>query len=337
MTAGAVGSEFAVVNIVRFVAIGTVTAQLHLGCQRLPVARFAINARVCAFELESSLCVVIENRLPPIDRVVAQRALFAEASVVAVVFLVAVDALLGRVPEHMRVMTILALALIVLSEQGEAGQAMVEEHVVLPGYLVVTIRAGGAQRRVVSIVVFMTGQAVRSQRDVEDRLDVARHTLDVSVRSVQGMAGINSMIESHFRPAGTRVARIALLAEVAFVVVVFQVAANAFHRELVRERVFAVACIAFLLRVFAVEQEARITIVIKTRVIPAQRTVTVAAFIAAAPIVSIILGMTTETRRRCIRKRVVSVTVEAGRPLVLADQGIAGRFVIELDFHPVIW
>ena len=49
-----------------------------------------------------------------------------------VVFVVALDTLFGGVAEYMRVMAILALALLVFSEEREAGQTMVEKHVALP-------------------------------------------------------------------------------------------------------------------------------------------------------------------------------------------------------------
>ena len=70
MTAGAIGSEFSIMNIIRLVAVGTVAPQSLLRCERLPVAGLAINAGMCAQEFETGLGVVIEHCLPPVDRVV---------------------------------------------------------------------------------------------------------------------------------------------------------------------------------------------------------------------------------------------------------------------------
>ena len=75
---------------------------------------------------------------------------------------------------------------------------------------------------------------------------------------------------------------------------------------------------------------------IKRRFVPAERTVTIAAFVPAAAIVRIIFCMTTETCDRCVAERIVRVTVQARRLLVPADQLKTGQVVIEFDIEPVI-
>jgi len=64
--------------------------------------------------------------------------------------------------------------------------------------------------------------------------------------------------------------------------------------------------------------------------------VAIAAFVTAAAIMRIILGMAPEACSRRIGKRVVRMTVEAGRFQVFADQRVPRRFVVELDLEPVI-
>ena len=336
MTAGAVGTELSIMNVIRLVAVGAVAAQAHLCCQRLPVARFAVDPHVRAFEFKCGLHVVIKYPLPPFDRVVTEGAAFAEASVMGVVLAMAIDALLRCITEHVRIMAILAFTFRVLAQQRETGQAVIEENVVLPGQLIVAVRAGGAERAVVGIVVFMAGQAIRGECDFENGLDVAGRALDFRVSAKQSVPGVDVMVEMDLRPTGTRVAGLARFAEVTLVVVVFTVTADAFHRELVRERVLAMAGVALLLGMLAIEQEAGIAIVVEARVIPAHGAVAIAAVVATATVVGVVLGVAAKARRRGIGERVVRMAVEAGRFLVFADQRIAGGVVVESHLLPVV-
>ena len=319
MAASAIRPEFAVMNVIRLVAIGTVAAESHLRLQWLPMTGFTVDASVCPVEPESGLCIVIEKCLLPLDRVVAKRALFAEASAVGIVLLVAVNALLRRVAEHVRVMTLGAVLLVVFAKKREAGQAMVEKDLVLPGVFVVAVCTRCSQRAVVSIVFFVAGQAVSGQRRIENGLDMAGRAFDVRVRAVEGVAGVQGMIELHLGPSDTHMARLALPAEMALVVVVFLVTSDALHGELVRKRIVAMASVAVLLRMFVIERKASVATVIKAGVVPAERAVACTTLVAAAPFVRIILGMASVARRRRIGERIVGVTVEAGRFLVFAD------------------
>ena len=53
MTTPAVGSEFAVVNIIGSMAVGAILAEPGLHIQRLPVTAFTANVRVRAVEREA--------------------------------------------------------------------------------------------------------------------------------------------------------------------------------------------------------------------------------------------------------------------------------------------
>ena len=138
MAACAVGPEPAVVDVVRLVAIGAVATQLHLRCQWLPMAGLSVVVKKCLF---------------PLHRGVAKRASFAEAPTMGIAFLVTVGALLRCVAEYMRVMALAAFLLVMFAKQREASQAMVEKDVM-------AVRARNAKRAVVSVVVFVAGQAV---------------------------------------------------------------------------------------------------------------------------------------------------------------------------------
>ena len=205
MAARAVGSELAVVDIIRFVAIGAVATLLNLRCQWLPVAGFASDALMGSIELESGLCVVIKKCLLPVHRRVAKHASFAEPATMGVVFLVAGNALLRRVSEHVRVMALAALLFVVFAEQRKTGQAMVEEDIVLPGAFVMAVRTRYSQRRVMGVVVFVARQAVGRERRLEYRLDVACSTFGFGMSPVEGVSGVCRMIELHFGPSGARV------------------------------------------------------------------------------------------------------------------------------------
>lgn len=71
MAASAVGSEFAVVNVITAMAASAFRTEACLNTQWLPMTGFAGNVDVRAFQGEFGLCVVIELPLKPVDRVVA--------------------------------------------------------------------------------------------------------------------------------------------------------------------------------------------------------------------------------------------------------------------------
>ena len=185
------------------------------------------------------------------------------------------------------------------------------------------------------IIVFVAGEAIPLQFHFEDRFDMTGGTLGLAVRADQRIAGVLAVVEAHFRPAAAGMAGFAALAEMPFVIVVFEMTRDAGHLEFVRERVFTMATVAVLLRMLAVEYEIRIPIVIEARIVPATRAVAVAALIAATTIVCIVFRVTVVALRRGVLKRVVGMAVETCRLLVLADQRVVGRVVVELDVEPL--
>ena len=100
---------------------------------------FASNIRVRAVEREGGLRIVIKPPLLPVDRDMALRARFAEASCMRVILAVAANTFFRGIMEHVRLMTFAALDLRVLAEERKAGQVVIKKHVVLPGGLVVAI------------------------------------------------------------------------------------------------------------------------------------------------------------------------------------------------------
>jgi len=187
----------------------------------------------------------------------------------------------------------------------------------------------------VGIIIFMAGETIPLQLHFVDWLDVAGGALGFSMRADQRVAGVLAVVEVNVRPAAAGMAGFTALTEVSFVVVVFTVAGDAGHIELIGERIFAVAAVAALLGVLAVEYEIRIAVVVETGVVPALRVMAVAAFIAAAAIVCVVFRMAIETFRRRALEGIVGMAVEAGGLLVLGGQGIPGGVVIEFDVQPL--
>ena len=184
------------------------------------------------------------------------------------------------------------------------------------------------------VVILVAGETVLLQRYLENRFDVAGFALGLLMRTDQSVFRDFFMIETNLGPAAAGVAGFASFAEMAFVIVVLEVAGNTCHIELIGERVFAVAAIAILFGMLAVQHEIRIAIVIEARVVPAFRAVTVAAIVAATALVCIVLGMAVVALGRCILEGVVLMAVQAGGLQVFANQRITSRFMIEFDVLP---
>lgn len=186
-----------------------------------------------------------------------------------------------------------------------------------------------------SVIVFVAGEAVRLQLHFEDRFDVTGDALFFCVHTVQRVAGGDTVIEVHFGPAAAGVTGIAVLAAMPVMMVVFEVTADAGRVEFIGERVFGVATFTALFGVFAIDHEVGVTIVIETRVFPALGVMAVAALIATAAVVRIIFRVTVVTGGRCVLKRIVCMTAQAAWLLVLADQRVIGRTVIEFHVEPL--
>lgn len=79
------------------------------------------------------------------------------------------------------------------------------------------------------------------------------------------------MVKVHIGPTTAGMTGIAVLAAMSIVIIIFDVAGDTGHVEFIGKRVLAVAAVAALLGMFAVEHEVGITIVIEAGVGPARR------------------------------------------------------------------
>ncbi len=197
----AIRSKFAVMDVVQLMTVRAVTTQLRMGSQWSAMAGLAGNLRMRPVQDKARLQVVVEEPLLPVNRVVACRTVRAETAFVRVVRRMAVHALLRSIAEHVRFMAVAAVDIRVFAKEWEARQVVVEEHAFLPRRFVVTVVTPDAERLRMRIVVFVAAEAVGLQSNVEDRRDVAGGTLSVGMSAVQGMTGIDRVIELHGRPA----------------------------------------------------------------------------------------------------------------------------------------
>ena len=120
MTAAAVGTKFAVMDIVGQVAVGTAVAGFAHRRQRATVATPAGDIDMCTMQFKVGLRIVIEQPQVPCDRVVTGFAIALVDAMVVVVLEVAVDTAAAGINKYLRGMALTALDIGVLAEQREA-------------------------------------------------------------------------------------------------------------------------------------------------------------------------------------------------------------------------
>lgn len=338
MAAATVRPELPVVNVIRQVAVGAACAGFVHGLQWLPVTVVTSDVYMGSCQLEIRLHVVVEEPQVPGDGVVTGFAVVLEDTLVHVVIAMAVDASVRGLPEFFRLMAAIAfLDIRVCAEQGETRQVVIEARRVGPCGFVVTIGALVSERRLVSIVVAMTVDALLARFLLENGLDMAVETGNRFVRTMQGIVGVLVVVKMPLVPGRGRMAGIAVRPVMPVMIVILTVAGDTGHVHGIDivERVVAVAVIAAQLGVTAIEREVGIARVIEARVLPVSRAVTVFADFAAAAFVRVILGMTAETGRRCILVSLIPMTVKALGITMMAEQRKIRRVMIESHVEPV--
>ena len=101
---------------------------------------------------------------------------------------------------------------------------MIEEHVLRPRYIVVTVLALDALRAEVRVVFLVAGITSRRQCNLEDGFDVACLALECFMRAMNFMVGIDIVIKHHASPVSGDVAGLTNVAEVSIMIVVFEMA-----------------------------------------------------------------------------------------------------------------
>ena len=104
---------------------------------------------------------------------------------------------------------------------------MIEEYVLGPRLLVVTVLARRALRSFMRIVFLMTAAAKRRRLGIEYGFNVARRALNVGVRPAERVLCIDIVIKRDLYPFVSDMAGVATLSKVPVMIVVFLVAGEA--------------------------------------------------------------------------------------------------------------
>lgn len=132
MAAAAVESEFAIVDVVGTVAVTATPSESCLDTQRLPMAVVAGDVDVSTVKDEVRLQVMVELPLLPVDRVVARGTVRVESATMRIVLAMTLDAGSWCIGKDLRVVAFIAFDVRVRPEQREAGEAVIEEHIIGP-------------------------------------------------------------------------------------------------------------------------------------------------------------------------------------------------------------
>ena len=122
---------------------------------------------------------------------------------------------------------------------------------------------------------------------------------------------------------------------VSFMIVILEMAGNACAIHLISERILAMAVHAGQLTVTTLEREFRIAAVVKTRIVPSDRIVAVATFIAASAFMRIVILMTGVTISRGAEISRIFVAIETGGFDVNTNQWKIGRIMVETRVLPI--
>ena len=212
---------------------------------------------------------------------------------------------------------------------------MVEEQRVIPRDFGMAGLTLVAERSIVRIVIEMARFTCSLKSYVEDGLDVARRTFNLGVRTQQLVFRVPVVVKGRLGPVVIAVAAIAFLAIVAFMTVIFEVTVNAFRSHLVLEWVFRMAIVTSQQRMFSLEWKVRVSRMIETRVMPIRRVMAVLAFLSTAAVVCIVALVATEAGSWRVLIGFVHVAVETIGFVVLADQWVACRIMIETRVLPL--
>ena len=150
-------------------------------------------------------------------------------------------------------------------------------------------------RPCVDVVGAVTGETVRAELLLVEVARVAGRAGQLLVRADERVVRVARVVEAHLRPAGGGVARLALRAEAALVLVVEHVAGRAVARR-VLVALARVAQRAGHLRVLALEREAGLRVV-EVGLPPGRLLVAVRAVAAQSPLVRVVARVAVDAAR----------------------------------------
>lgn len=221
---------------------------------------------------------------------------------------VATNAFVIGTREYLTFVARIALEIVVLAQKRETHEIVIEERRPQPLGLIVTIAALLAELAAMGFVVAMAADALIAERGFKDWLNMTVDAGNRRVRAVQTKVGVASVIEDADIPVLTGMATFTFAAVVALVIIVLEVAIHALLLHDIVKRIFAMTVVATQFGVPAIEWKVGIACVIKTRIVPRAGVMAGFALLAAATLVRIVLGVTSETGHRHILMRLVGVT-----------------------------
>lgn len=252
MASTAIEAEFTIVPVVRAMTIAAFPTDALHGLQRAAVAVAAVHVDMRTFQFEIRLSVVIEQPQVPGYRVVAPGTVRPKPVIMWHFGVrVAIAAARFRIDKYPRFMTLVALLVDVFAKQRKARQAVVEERCFGPGCLGMATLADIPLCAIVNLVFKVTGRTSGAGFFLIDGFQMTLFALRLRVLAAQDEPRIDGVIEDGLSPAIICVATSAIASVIALVMVVFEVAADAGHVELVVERIFTVAGRTFGLCVFS--------------------------------------------------------------------------------------
>lgn len=152
-----------------------------------------------------------------------------------------------------------AISIFVFAKKREPRQVVVEKHVLSPGMLVVAVFANRSLGSLVR-VVFLVAVAARTRwLGVKDGFNMTGRAFDTGVCAAKCVLRIGIVIELNLSPLVSNMAAVAAFPEMPVMIVVVFMAGKAGCRQLVRERIFAVAIVAGEHDVFARQVERSVT------------------------------------------------------------------------------
>lgn len=297
------------------------------------MAALALRAAVRAEQGKFSCLVVIEQAGLPVTGVVTVATFGAVASLVAVVFQMAVDTRPGRIGEVRRVgMTTAASGLDMAAEQAEPGARVIELRCRFPARAVVAGIAAFIQRAAVLVILAMAADAGLRCALVLALDLMTTDALGVAVFAQQCIAGFG-VIETRRFPVAFDVTFGTVLAHRAAVRIVLLVTAQAIVGEAFDHRAFNVAILAFDFVVGAEQLELGARMVELLDGLPVVRHMTFAAFLTQASLVAVVLAVTLDAFTGCLAMLLAGgMAATALGADVLAGQCEIGLQVIETRF-----
>lgn len=328
VTAFAVATKAASVNVIRSMAAITAARLLNPVCGRCVVAGLTGQSLMFAIKLELGLAVMVEAPERPVVGGVAAAALGAQRGFMGVFIFVAADAGQGGVFESLAWVALITAGHGMLADQRETAEVMVKAHTGAEGGFVVTLFAAVTQLAGVNVFATVATDAGLFQR-LAQLSCVTAFTAGVCVFAFEGKIGFVVMVELDALPVGCVMAVVAGLAIAPAVSIIILMAADTgIGGSFVVSR-FRVALLTADVFMRAGEVKIGCFIMVKAALIPALGTVTVFALVAPCPGMGVVDQVAADTALGHGFILIIRVAAAAVNLLMFTLKGKVGFVVVE--------